>query len=256
MGRAKKGATIKKEQLIKVTNASLLHSDIETIYQKLNKDFFDSKLITPIINIIPSSRDSFASVAFDVKWIFQNRFSRSVEMNISTCTIELPMLYLCAELLHVMCHIYCYQNEIKDTSNQMIYHNKQFKKCAELHGLDCKKGKYGWDKTLPNEKLIKWVGENHLEDIKIYRDTSVELFDVDIDENKQLHTNMVKITNKTSSIKWVCPVCGNIARTTSNFVLLCGGKRIPHESTRMIRCDKTLGNMCSHYIEEMNELSD
>lgn len=64
------------------------------------------------------------------------------------------------------------QNDIKDTSNHGIYHNKRFKALAEMRDLRISRhGKYGWMITEPTEQLLDFCISNQLEDIQIVRQT-------------------------------------------------------------------------------------
>lgn len=50
-------------------------------------------------------------------------------------------------MIHELVHIYCDQNEIKDTSRAGYYHNKKFKEVAEKFGLKCEATEAGWNTT-------------------------------------------------------------------------------------------------------------
>ena len=56
------------------------------------------------------------------------------------------------------------QNNIKDTSNRGIYHNKRFKALAEERGLQISRHEtYGWTITEPTEKTLDFCIINQLE---------------------------------------------------------------------------------------------
>lgn len=75
------------------------------------------------------------------------------EINIVAGTLDRPIEYTVATMLHEMCHQY--NNEIlnvQDCSRCGTYHNKHFRNTALQHGLDlAKTDKYGWSKTSPSD---------------------------------------------------------------------------------------------------------
>ena len=64
-------------------------------------------------------------------------------------------------LIHEFAHLYCFENDQKDTSDGNRYHNKVFKDQAESMGLTIEKAnRIGWSvTTVPNETQEKYADE-------------------------------------------------------------------------------------------------
>ena len=103
------------------------------------------------------------------------------------------------------------KNNIKDTSRAGIYHNKKFKESAEAHGLEVfEEDKIGYGRTqirpdLVSEVLAAW----EVKAIKIMQKRPVE--------------GESKPAKESSTIKLICPNCGQRCRVTSKeFSIMCG----------------------------------
>jgi hypothetical protein len=121
-----------------------------------------------------------------------------------------------------MVHYYCYCNDIKDTSRNGRYHNKRFKAEAENRDLHVDyDAKIGWSITSPTEKLLDFIIDNQLEDIRIGRNEFASYF---IGGGaKAGNTGTTPTTpKKGNSIKWICPCCGTIIRSTRIVNVKCG----------------------------------
>jgi rubrerythrin len=107
-----------------------------------------------------------------------------------------------------MVHLYNLQKEIKDTSRGGTYHNVKYKDAAEAHGLTVEKTKSGWSKTTLTEETAEWLKVEFGEETKfsLYRE-------------KMVKTKGTK--KKSSSRKYVCPVCGTIIRATKEVRVIC-----------------------------------
>lgn len=215
----------------------LAGKDLTLLFDMLNVAFFDGELKRPTINIIPSSRDGYISFSPLVEIVVQNKNKYIGELNISTGILELPIANLCAELIHGMCHINNYQNGIKDTSRSQTYHNRRFEKEAKKRGLNVERDPiYGFSNTSPNSSLIKWVTKNNLHDFKIHRNSYHQPVQPVFIKDMTLETNKVKIMSKSNSIRWVCPDCGTIIRSTRPVRVSCTdcGKQFVNEEKRMV----------------------
>ena len=102
-----------------------------------------------------------------------------------------------------------------------MYHNKAFKAAAESHGLTCSRTKYGWSHTEPADTLIGWLIENDIQEIKLNRNEphGIRIAGGNAAANGGAVTG---ITSKGHSIRYKCPVCGQLARTTKTARLICG----------------------------------
>ena len=115
------------------------------------------------------------------------------------------------------------QNDIKDTSNKGVYHNNQFKRLAEARGLEVDRHeKYGWTITRPTDETITFCIENDLQEILVSRNTGFSLVGIGTGKNGNGLPVKPTTTKKGNSIKWICPCCGAIVRSTRIVNIKCG----------------------------------
>lgn len=142
-------------------NTNNQKQNINRIFNLLNQDFFNNVLPAPTITVISSSKVYAHYVSCDI-WTMKNKDIQVI--NISSALLNKPFDIVVTYLLHECVHIY---NDrvlnVQDTSNKGVYHNKLFKKSAELHGLTVKRSeKYGYCITTPSNVLLKWIVNNKL----------------------------------------------------------------------------------------------
>ena len=128
-------------------------------------------------------------------------------------------------MIHEASHIYNLMRGVEDCRGG-YYHNKHFKEVAEGMGkLQINKdAKYGWTVTNPTEDTIDFCIRWGFDDVHIKRETPV-MFKGIGGTNGNGGTPTPTATTKpkgSNSIKWSCPTCGNIARTTKDMKLICG----------------------------------
>lgn len=144
-------------------------------------------------------------------------------MNLSADYLNRPIENVVATLIHEACHLYAMQNNIKDTSNQGVYHNKQFKKIAEETGrLHVEKHeKYGWTITEPTEDTIDFIIKYGFEDIQLVRGSMYSLVGIGGAKAGNNGTITPKTRKPSSTRKYICPCCGNSFRATKKLNVLC-----------------------------------
>ena len=204
-----------------IVKTSRLACALEKLFNKLNADSFNGELDTPIITIQSSSRSYGHYTIYDA-WDVKGTGRR--EINIASGTLDRPIEETVATLLHEMCHMY---NDtilnIQDCSGSShMYHNKAFKRAAETHGLIVTHTRYGWSHTEPADNLLEWILENDIQEIKLNRN---ELHGIRIAGGNAAANGGAATTGTTSkghSIRYKCPVCGQLARTTKMARLICG----------------------------------
>ena len=193
----------------------MLSNDVKTLerlFEKLNDRFYDGKLPKPVLTIQTKGKvNAYGWFSVGKVWVDKAANTKMHEINVSAEYITRPIDDVVATLLHEMVHLHCSYNGIKDTSNRGVYHNRRFKTEAENHGLIITKGQYGWHVTELNEEAKKFLKEIRAKDFTLCR------YGQGSGENTPKTTQ-----RKKSSIKWVCPCCGGIARTTKRFTLICG----------------------------------
>lgn len=195
------------------TSLNPVIQELENLFSRFNQKFYNNELVHPIITIIPKGkRNCIGWCTNNYSWKkFSDDTSKKsesyYEINICAEYISLPFEKLAETLLHEMAHLYCSQHGITDTSRSGTYHNQEYKRIAESHGLVTEKyASYGWASTKLNPLAVKFI-------------STLTPFKFDI-SRIQLETTTKK---KQSMKKIVCPICGNSARVTSSKThLLCG----------------------------------
>lgn len=192
---------------------------LNKLFGLLNQHYFENSLSRPTITIqsTPKAYGHF-SMRPDT-WV--SAVGCSHEINIGAGTLSRPIEDICATLLHEMIHLYCYENQIKDTSRGNSYHNRRFKAAAEAHGLIVDlHPKYGWTITAPSDDLLNFILENGLTDILITRNEFSGISVAGTGTHSQ--TGTVIVPPRTSgSRKYLCPCCGNSVRATKEVHVAC-----------------------------------
>lgn len=200
---------------------NIMNSSVEAlykIYDELNKKYYNSSLPEVMITIQDSKGKYygwFSSrrwVSMDVKPSEQNTDplnSAVHEINITPEHLTRPIENICATMNHEMVHLYCFLNDIQDTSTNGKYHNKKFKKEAEERGLIISKAPgIGWSKTEPTESFIEFVNTLGLENAFPYFRVSIP--------------SMSNAASTASQKKYVCPSCGIKLRGKTGLHIICG----------------------------------
>lgn len=198
---------------------------LEKIFRTLNADSFNGQLEEPIITI-QSTPGAYGHVSVYKTW--KRGEDERHELNISADWLDRPIENLVATMIHEMAHLMNLQNGIQDCSRGGSYHNRKFKEEAEKHMIQIDKhDKYGWTLTSPTEELLDYIILQGWDGIEICRNLGLQGFG-GISGGKTAGkpgapTGTAKIKPKGSnSRKHTCPVCGRIARTTTDFPLICG----------------------------------
>ena len=199
---------------------------LNKMFDLLNTEFFESALTRPTITIqsTPKAYGHF-SLREDT-WL--SKLGGTHELNIGAGTLARPIENVAATLLHEMCHLYCYENGIKDTSRNYTYHNKRFKVTAESHGLMVEHHeKYGWSITSPGDTLLDFVLESGLTDILIFRNEYSGFAISGTGTHSNGTTPVPLPPKKSSSRKYICPCCKNSVRATKLVNIGCLDCQIP-----------------------------
>lgn len=197
-----------------LTNYQRVSQYLVKIFKLVNEEYFNSSLEIPTITI-QSTVGAYGHVSVQKVW--HNDNTATHELNLSADYLNRPIENVVATLIHEACHLYAIQNDIKDTSNHGIYHNKRFKALAEMRDLKISRHeKYGWTITEPTEQLLDFCISNRLEDIQIVRQTLLSPIKVPTD-----HPTAISPRKPSSTRKYICPCCHNSFRATKNINVLC-----------------------------------
>ncbi len=200
---------IESEEEMKETKATVIPmiKQLESLFSKLNDKFFEGKLETPVITIAPDTCRAYGWFTTFRAWKeTDNKESEGYyEINVTCDYLNRTPVEIATTLLHEMVHLYCEMNGIKDTSRSGNYHNKNYKKAAEDHGLIVTKvEKSGFSQTEPTTETAEYLDSLNLK-FDLYRPTP---------EKEQ-------VIKKSSTRKYVCPHCGSIIRATKPVRVIC-----------------------------------
>ena len=149
------------KQTVKTSRAA---GQLEKMFRELNKHYYNGELPEPIISL-KKTPSAYGHITVGKVW--QAGQESKYEINLSSATLSRPIEETAATLLHEMAHEYNLEHGIKDTSNQGVYHNKNFKATAETHGLHIDHHpKYGWTVTSPTEELLDFIIFQGWQDIR------------------------------------------------------------------------------------------
>lgn len=188
---------------------------LETIFDKLNAIYFEGKLPRPVITVQTTPK---AYGHCSTKKIWKSENEGMYEINLGAEFINRPKESTCATLLHEMVHLFCTENEIADTCQNGRYHNKTFKAECERRDLIVEYDRAnGYAHTSPTDAF------------------KAKLAEAGVDLSVRFARVMPKAKAKAEREKahrYVCPVCGQEVRTTSELSLICG-----HCNVNMDRLD-------------------
>ena len=206
------------KQTIKTSRVA---GQLEKMFRALNNRFFDGELPEVVISL---KKTAGAYGHFTTGKVWKTGEERRYEINISSASLNQECAFLAGVLVHEMVHEYCAEHGIKDTSNNGVYHNKNFKHIAETHGLEVEHHpKYGWTITSPGLELLDFVEEQGWQDFQMVE--SVNLLDVlgTLPKGVNSGAGAETRTKKPSSTrKYICPKCSNSCRATKVINLICG----------------------------------
>lgn len=169
----------------------------------LNRVYFEGKLPEVVI-VIMSDKKAYGSIT--TRKIWKSADIYYYEINISAEHLNRESVRILCTLNHEACHLYCMENNIRDTSNRGRFHNRKFREVAEARGLKIENGgSIGWSVTSPKEEFIRTIQENGLDnmDISCYRTNGVRIEIFDGLERYKLKGMKSKRLDKLFSCVWV-----------------------------------------------------
>lgn len=204
-----------------IVKTSRLAGQLEKLFRMLNEDFFDGQLETPIITIQSTPR-AYGHVSVNSIWTVNGEEKRR-ELNIGAGTLDRPIEYTVATLLHECCHLANLEIlNVQDCSRGGMYHNKYFKAMAESVGLIVTRTeKYGWAHTEPSDALIEWILDHDIEEIRINRTEPTGIRVVGGNNAASGGLTLTGSNPNSHSRKYICPCCGNSVRATKAVNIMC-----------------------------------
>ena len=183
---------------------------LEDIFDKLNAIYFEGKLPKPVITVQTTPK---AYGHCSTKKIWKSENEGMHEINLGAEFINRPKEQTCATLLHEMVHLYCNENDIRDTCQNGRYHNKAFSTECEARDLVVEYDRAnGYAHTSPTDAFKQKIAE------------------AGIDLTVRFARIMPKAKAKAERQKahrYVCPICGQEVRSTSDLSLICGVCEVP-----------------------------
>jgi|SRR3972149_5333651 len=169
-------------------------TELYKIFHQLEKFIFEKLLEEPVILIQSTKRKILGTCSVNKDWLNKLDEKKSkYEITIVAENLNRPKEEIIGTLLHEMVHLYCSLNDIKDTSNNFVYHNKKYKEEAEKHGLEVTHAKtIGWAVTKLKPETLKLINTFQINEkaFEYYR-------------KKYLGTSTAKVVYN----KYECPEC-------------------------------------------------
>ncbi|MDY3827951.1 MAG: SprT-like domain-containing protein [Clostridium sp.] len=202
-----------------LTNIQRAIQFLNKVFKGVNETYFNNDLEMPVITI-QTSVGAYGHITVDKVW--QTDGIARYELNIGAETLNRPIENVVTTMIHECVHLYCLMNNIKDTSNNGVYHNKKFKKIAEEMGhiQITKHEKYGFTISEPTEETIRFCLDYGFDDIKISRKSPYYTVGTTT-TTTPTSTNTPKVRKPSSTRKYICPCCGNSFRATKQINVLC-----------------------------------
>lgn len=189
---------------------SEITSFLENAYNILNDRFFDDELSKVVITVQSSPRTYGHYTKYNAWTERENGFR---EINISAESLDRPIEEVIATLIHEMTHHYCDLNGIQDCSRGGTYHNRRFKEQAEQRGVIIDyDSRIGYSLTSPAPELIEFISEMGWEGVDLSRKGTLG-----IGTSGGAGTGK----KKSSTRKYICPVCGCSVRATKEVHIVC-----------------------------------
>lgn len=173
-------------------------------FDAINEKYYDG-ILEPCIITIQSNgknKNSMGHCTVQKVWKEKEGDNSKIEINIAAEFLSRPVLDIMCTLNHEMVHHFCASNDIKDTSNNFVYHNKKFRDQAEARGLSISEQKtIGWSITTAKPEFEEFIKS------------------LNIDENA-FSMYRVSVSNKIEKkkkprkpkIEWTCS-CGTIIKS-------------------------------------------
>lgn len=201
---------------MKSINTKIVIEELHRAFNMFNENLFQGELPEPAILIQSRGNKKLTLGWCSVKQIWKNEITmeEKYEINIVAEALNRGVYPVMATLLHEMVHLHNLVKGIKDTSRGFTYHNMKYKKTAEAHGLIVDHAdKIGWSVTKLSGLTMDLVDKYEFDEAVF----SLGRRDINFDGAGKPRKKV-----KTSSRKYICPVCGTSIRASKDVNILCG----------------------------------
>lgn len=186
---------------------------LESIFDKLNAIYFESKLCRPVITVQTTPK---AYGHCSTKRVWKSETESQYEINLGAEFINRPKDQTCATLLHEMVHLFCIENVIADTCQRGRYHNKTFKAECEARDLAVDYDRTnGYAYTAPTDTFR----------------SKLTAAGVDLERPFAKLARIMPKAKATAARakarKYICPVCGQEVKSAAELSLICGICNVP-----------------------------
>ncbi|MDF2010221.1 SprT-like domain-containing protein [Priestia megaterium] len=198
----------------KTTNLQPAIKELHRAFDMANKILFGNNLPQVVITMNTRGKRKGVLGWFTVNPAWQSGEDEYHEINITPEAMNRDYIEIIQTLVHEMIHLHCSVNSIKDTSRNGAWHNKKFLEEAEKHGFEYLHD--GPDKRIGYSAITftsKTVG-------------MVKCWNIDKSaftiSRKEFGDGEGKPKKKSNIIKWCCPSCGDIIRSSKpNIKAFC-----------------------------------
>lgn len=182
--------------------------ELHKAFDLFNKTFYNNELPEVIIAIrSQGKRNSMGWFTPQKTWKVGE--DERHEIVITAEVLDWDFMETMDTLHHEMIHLYCEHNGIKDTSRSGHYHNTKFRDESLKRGFE-----YAEDKP---DSSIGWSYSRITDETK----KTIESWDLNKDIfniARKSYGNASSTASKSNIVKWTCPSCGDIIRSSKPVI--------------------------------------
>lgn len=205
------------------TNLKSSIAELHKIYARANAVLFNNELPEDIVIVIQSRGKRKAYGWMYTQPIWKAGEEQTLfEIGIASETMDRPYFEIIQTLLHEMVHVHNVLNDVKDTSRGGTYHSKAFRDtCIER----------GFEYVANDGKPDSRIGYSQ---VTLTAETKNKIKFWSINKNafsvSRMDTEGEAKKKKSNVIKWQCPSCADIVRSSKPDVnIICGNCMQPFE---------------------------
>lgn len=137
-------------------------TELHTAFNLLNEKYYEGKLPIPMITVYPTAKaNAYGWFTPSKMWKDAEKETEMHEIAMSAEYMNRSYIDVIGTLHHEMIHLYNHVNEIKDTSRNGKYHNKNFKEESEKRGFvydyEQPDKRIGWSFNKKSDELIETI---------------------------------------------------------------------------------------------------